>query len=207
MLTPRIPTQVRALARVQSRISAEFGGRFIIVSDFYSWRTQGVVPFQRWHQDGAFWTTESCGSGFNLWLVLASGGGHNHSFDVIRNDGANRLWYQRLHRHLARGLGGGNLSAVLQLPKRIAALGPGAAGGAAGSSLTTAGTREPEVSNLPLEAGEALVLRQEEVHQSDQRDLPRQQWRLALGFKVMERGPIARRLLGAGDPFRRAQKR
>ena len=198
---------MRALARVQSRISAEFGGRFIIVSDFYSWRTQGVVPFQRWHQDGAFWTTESCGSGFNLWLVLASGGGHNHSFDVIRNDGANRLWYQRLHRHLARGLGGGNLSAVLQLPKRIAALGPGAAGGAAGSSLTTAGTREPEVSNLPLEAGEALVLRQEEVHRSDQRDLPRQQWRLALGFKVMERGPIARRLLGAGDPFRRAQKR
>ena len=56
MLTPRIPTQVRALARVQSRISAEFGGRFIIVSDFYSQElTNTALAFATGCQQDALW--------------------------------------------------------------------------------------------------------------------------------------------------------
>jgi len=46
---------------------------------------------------------------------------------------------------------------------------------------------------VPLEAGDALVLRQVELHRTDVEEPPPGDWRLAIGFKVMRRRAIRRR--------------
>lgn len=55
-----------------------------------------------------------------------------------------------------------------------------------------AGAPAPAVSNPELAEGDALVVRQVEVHRTDRQPLEPGQWRLALGFKVIERLPLVR---------------
>ena len=45
--------------------------------------------------------------------------------------------------------------------------------------------RMPRVSRVPLAAGDVLVVKQLELHRTDDHALRPQQWRLALGFKVL----------------------
>lgn len=60
--------------------------------------------------------------------------------------------------------------------------------------------RGPQVSRVPLAPGDALVLRQMEVHRTDKLPLESHQWRLGIGFKVLELSPLMRLPL-ADSPF------
>eukprot|EP00965_Chrysotila_dentata_P078554 2588712-Pleurochrysis_carterae.AAC.1 len=51
---------------------------------------------------------------------------------------------------------------------------------------------KPRYTNVPLESGDALVLRQTEVHRTDATSLAPDQWRLAIGFKVLRKEPVVR---------------
>ena len=46
------------------------------------------------------------------------------------------------------------------------------------------------LSNWPLATGDGFIVRQPEVHRTDRHELREGQWRLALGFKVLERRPL-----------------
>ena len=45
-------------------------------------------------------------------------------------------------------------------------------------------------SNIPLAVGEALVLKQPEIHRTDKEKVRKDQKRLAIGFKVMRKGQV-----------------
>merc|ERR1719414_1591428 len=47
-------------------------------------------------------------------------------------------------------------------------------------------------TNLPLSIGEALIVKQPEIHKTDHDDISKEQWRLGLGFKVVKHGTIIR---------------
>ena len=168
-----------------------------MVNDFFSFRSAAPsdVLFPQWHQDYEFWLTgDDCAANFNVWVLLD----HrdlNHSFDVYEVE-RNRWLYDRLHAKAGDG-GGQTHGAQTHGANRSAAPPPTAmvpvsffrAHGH--SPLLPVG--EPpaglshDVSRRPLRRGEALVLRQREVHRTDLIKLRPQQWRLAIGFKVLER--------------------
>lgn len=171
------------LQKIQARISLEFGSNHVMINDFFSYRTDDNRMFPDLHQDYDFWVTSRC-TGFNLWLLLDHRA-LNTSFDVwdIQH---NQDMYQKLYsRHdlrrvskNARNRTGGAVahleaSAFRELKER------GAVGGIPATKV-----------NIPLAPGDALVLRQPEVHRTDRQRLQPGQWRLALGFKVLERAPI-----------------
>ena len=193
------------LRRLQRTIRSMFGQEFELVNDFFSFRSPTSRMFQDWHQDGEFWLTAngepafSC-SGFNLWILLD----HrrmNYSFDVI-DTGRYMPMYMALYRAARvarRARNASDHATLLNTPdavfgssanqKRKALLHPLSL---ARIARRSGAGRKPWV-NIPLEAGDALILRQVEIHRTDARQPDPDQWRLALGFKVMRRGTVVRR--------------
>lgn len=77
---------------------------------------------------------------------------------------------------------------------------PGSAGHAARRS-SAALPSTARYTNVPLEVGDALVVRQVEIHRTDTHVVDSRQWRLALGFKILPRDrPIVREVTRS-SPF------
>lgn len=180
-----------ALRRIKARVAEAFGPQFVLMSDFFSHRSPAVGRvFPDWHQDYAFWLTGGRCTGFNLWILLDQRG-MNRSFDIYEVSRARAL-YREVYRRA-------NASAAAcaarrgRLPhggRRVCSL-PGA-----GTYLNRHGRGDTllgsqAISNVPLRVGDALVLRQVEIHRTDAR-IREGQWRLALGFKVLERAPLVK---------------
>lgn len=51
------------LARVQRRIKSELGDRFVVINDFFSFRSADRRLFPGWHQDYEFWLTGGIAAG------------------------------------------------------------------------------------------------------------------------------------------------
>ena len=148
-----------------------------------------------------------CAANFNVWVLLD----HrelNHSFDVYELE-RNRWLYDRLHAKAGDGAqphgapthAAANRSAAPPPTSMV----PVSFFRAHGHSPLLPVGEPPagaahDVSRRPLRRGQALVLRQREVHRTDLVRLRPQQWRLAIGFKVLERRPLVRLPL-AGSPF------
>ena len=136
-------------------------------------------------------------SSFNLWVLLDFAGGMNKSFDIY-DINLNKAMYEKMYgiadrqarqrnshqrRRDVSGVSGGSNSTrglpylpatfFRELRER---------GGVDGVRGT--------ISNIPLKPGDALIVRQPEVHRTDRQALSPNQWRLALGFKVLHRSPI-----------------
>ena len=186
------------LARIQRRIAREFGDRFVVVNDFFSYRSaQTRRLFPGWHQDYEFWLTGGACTSFNLWVLLD----HqrlNGSIDIYEV-GENRWMYEQLYQLV--GGDGHNRSGDGGVPSMVPTSFFKSYGGREQLMRSPAAdVPEPRVSNTPLGVGDALVVRQLEIHRTDRQQLAAEQWRLALGFKVIERLPLARAPL-AESPF------
>ncbi|KAG8457169.1 hypothetical protein KFE25_004386 [Diacronema lutheri] len=189
--------------RIGARVRAELGEGYTLINDFFSYRAQGLRLFPSWHQDGEYWLADdgtapagmACG-GFNLWVLLA----HermNYSFDVLEVE-SNKWMYDALY---ARQYGLPDASHApprpLYRPAEFAQL---SRARGLRAFVDAAEPRSPRVTNVPLEAGDALLLRQVELHRTDTHELPPDQWRLALGFMVL-RGDTFVRDPNPASPF------
>lgn len=190
----------RILAKLEQRIEADFGPGFVLANDFYSYRSPNVRMFGNWHQDGEFWLTAdpqlpttSC-TGFNLWVLLDH---HrmNYSFDVLDAHHSmpfyNACYASRFGNRARNLTSPGPLFSPSESMSRsqtgiLGWLPPSARGAFRGRST-------PRPANVPLESGDALVLKQIEIHRTDAHPLAADQWRLALGFKVLPKRPVCRR--------------
>jgi hypothetical protein len=185
----------RALSKISARIRAEFGEGFVPVTDFFSYRRSGVRLFPSWHQDGEFWLADdgtsegSCG-GFNLWILLD----HRempYSFDVL-DTAANGWMYDGLYeRQYGQPHHNTTAPKALFRPDEFTSLSKQDPHTLRGF-MAPGETRAARASNVPLESGDALVLRQVEIHRTDVHVLSPTQWRLALGFKVLRALPVVR---------------
>mmetsp|Transcript_36699 Transcript_36699/g.91449 ORF Transcript_36699/g.91449 Transcript_36699/m.91449 type:complete len:365 (+) Transcript_36699:92-1186(+) len=195
----------RIVQRVAERVRVELGEGFTLLNDFFSLRTPGLRLFPSWHQDGEFWigddgsSADAC-TGFNLWILLDHVG-MNYSFDVLeveRNAWAYDDLYARQY-----GLSDGRLAP----PRPLFSPGEFATLSRKGSN-SLRGFFKPgeqrvsrlESTNVPLESGDALLLRQVEMHRTDTRPLQPGEWRLALGFKVL-RSRVLLREQNPNSPF------
>jgi hypothetical protein len=175
------------LRKIQARITSTFGPNFMMINDFFSYRVDNKRMFPDLHQDYDFWCNSRC-SGFNLWLLLDHHG-MNASFDVYD---VQHNWgmYHRLYSYQSGKHAGSSSNHSVAASGGVPHLDANAfhelreRGAVAGFAATKA--------NVPLAPGDALVLRQPEVHRTDRHRLRPEQWRLALGFKVLERLPIER---------------
>ncbi|KAJ1631105.1 hypothetical protein T492DRAFT_67365 [Pavlovales sp. CCMP2436] len=155
----------RIVQRVAERVRVELGEGFTLLNDFFSLRTPGLRLFPSWHQDGEFWigddgsSADAC-TGFNLWILLDHVG-MNYSFDVLeveRNAWAYDDLYARQY-----GLSDGRLAP----PRPLFSPGEFATLSRKGSN-SLRGFFKPgeqrvsrlESTNVPLESGDALLLRQ-----------------------------------------------
>ena len=174
-----------AVRRVQARIAHHFGPQFAIVNDFFSWRHSDDPAFApAWHADHAFWYVDGC-RGFNLWIIIHSEGGYNHSFDVLetsRNEGMYRKLYS--DDSMATPPPHATIKAQLMLN--------GNATMACSADGTHCRLGQDAISRFRLHVGDAMVLRQPEIHRTDKGDLASNEARLAIGFKVIERRSIIR---------------
>lgn len=197
-----------AIGRIRAKVEAHFGEGFELVNDFYSYRSPTSRLFQDWHQDGEFWLTAdghpslSC-TGFNLWILLDH---HrmNHSFDVIDTDHSRPL-YAALYNAARVGRRSrprtGNATGPVPFNTQNAVFGSSANQrrksllhpAALSRTARRSGDSARPWINVPLAPGDALVLRQVEIHRTDARRPEPDQWRLALGFKVMRRRAVLRR--------------
>lgn len=182
----------RAVEAVTERIARELGEGYTLINDFFSFRADGERLFPTWHQDGEFWLGDdgaspgACG-GFNLWILLDHRN-MSYSFDVLELE-RNEWLYAELYAR-QYGLPDPRLAPPRPLfkPAEFARLSRGRGlRGLAGR----AERRQPVVTNVPLEAGDALLLRQVELHRTDTAALGPADWRLALGFKVLRTGTFA----------------
>ena len=158
------------LRRLHAHVAAVLGRRFVIVADLYSYRAPGLSLFSYPHQDVAFWMTGSACSSFNLWLMLE----HNempYSFHI---------WEHTHNPDLYDGKRAG-CSHEPQMPYMC---NPGRYRG-------DYPVRVENASSVKMHAGDGLVLKQAEIHQTDSaRPLAKTQWRLALILKFVEEVPI-----------------
>ena len=167
-----------ALASVERRLAAEFSRDFVVVNDFFSLRVGGKPRmFPYWHQDLEFWLTTPACTGFNVWLLLAHSD-HNRSIDVLDEDANSELYASLYRRHLGRV----DYSDDHLPPQALEEL----------NYHDTHDGKPPVVSNVPLDVGDALIVRQLEVHRTDAVEIPAGSWRLGLGFKVLERTALTR---------------
>lgn len=207
--------EVRAIvAKVQIRIAREFGANFVMVNDFFSFRDDKNRMFPDLHQDYDFWVHAKRCSGFNLWIMLDH---HrtNYSFDVYDVQ-HNRAMYRRLYERASTPGGGAAKRSGLGNTRSQQRSGSNSIGSsshdddhALRNNHTAGGVPHLEASafrelrergavggvtatrvNVPLARGDALILRQPEVHRTDRHPLEPGQWRLALGFKVLESAPL-----------------
>jgi uncharacterized membrane protein YgcG len=104
----------------------------------------------------------------------------------------------RLARGAGAAGGGGGRGGGRSGSRRFGGGGGGGGGGGTEPSSGLGGllrpneTRRPAVANVPLAAGDGLVLKQVEIHRTDSTPLRPDQWRLALGLKVLRRQPLVR---------------
>mmetsp|Transcript_14334 Transcript_14334/g.47825 ORF Transcript_14334/g.47825 Transcript_14334/m.47825 type:complete len:322 (-) Transcript_14334:186-1151(-) len=166
------PAALGVIESVRTYVARNFGTDFVILNDFYSYKAINVTMFPLRHQDGNFWMTDSHGCrGFNLWVLLDHHG-YNTAFSVLP-----------LHANpdLYRGL---DLFMNASAQRRIWSLRL--------KGLTKAGVLAEE--RTPLRIGDALVVRQPEIHATDKEKLKKLDgqwpWRLAIGFKLVTQGLI-----------------
>ena len=183
----------RIIQRVADRVKDEFGPRFVILNDFFSYRSYGVPRmFYSWHQDFDFWLTGDRCTSFNVWIMLDSGGGLNHTFDIFEAE-RHRTLYDELHRKSKSSSFADQLHQRLCLSQER----PDARSDRWGFQ----DSRLPELPQAckspsaayarpPLPNGDALIVRQLELHRTDDAQLRPGQWRLGLGFKVLEARPM-----------------
>ena len=193
----RDETATAVVDKVKARIAREFGDDFLLANDFYSYRSPSSRMFPTWHQDGEFWLTAdgdndaSC-RGFNLWILLA----HremNYSFDLIEVS-SHRWLYEGLYRQVF-GPGHANLTSHRPLFSPTEQMRRSQQRGLRGftpSGRQYADYPQPRATNVPLAAGDALIVRQIELHRTDHHALRPSQWRLALGFKVLTKRRVTR---------------
>lgn len=93
----------RILDEVRERIATELGEGFVIINDFYSYRSASRRLFPTWHQDGEFWLADDGSGGsehacrnFNLWILLDHRD-MNYSFDLVEPDASNAWAYAALN--------------------------------------------------------------------------------------------------------------
>ena len=186
-----------AIEQVQAAVRTHFGSRFEVINDFYSYRSAATRLFPSWHQDYEFWLTGNTCSNFNLWVLLDHHG-MNYSFDVYEVE-RNPWLYESLYSAQLRSSdshrGGERNRTGKAATPRVPIL-PMSYFRANGRMPTLpvappAGSTH-EIAQLPLDRGEALVLRQPEIHRTDRHPLTTSQWRLGIGFKVLERAPLVR---------------
>jgi hypothetical protein len=196
------------IGRIRAKVEARFGAGFQLVNDFFSYRSPSSCLFQDWHQDGEFWLTAdgsptlSC-TGFNLWILLDH---HrmNYSFDVIDTDRSRPLYRELYHAaRVVRHSRHRTANATGQVPFNTKNAVFGSSANARRKKLLNpvalikaaqrSGLAPRPWINVPLAPGDALVLRQVEIHRTDAVTPEPDQWRLALGFKVMRRRPVLRR--------------
>merc|ERR550532_1244178 len=166
------------MAKLDKYVQDHFGSDFLIWDDFYSYRNYELEMFPTIHQDDMFWSTANhdC-AGFNFWFLL------NHhqyktSFDIYEVDKNPRL-YEGINMNEI-----GSISKETWFPR------------------ISQPAYNAQRTNVPLSIGEALIVKQPEVHQTDHDNISKGQWRLGIGFKVVRRGTIKYDLkkgLG-GDP-------
>ncbi|CAE7797307.1 unnamed protein product [Symbiodinium sp. CCMP2592] len=233
---PRDPSLERIVSKVYAAIEKKLGPGFVIVHDFWSWRTPENVPAEFIHHDPDFWVAGRH-DGFNLWILLDHAD-MSHSFDIlveeknpklyeIVGEKAGRLLPERdpkkkqncpgllfwdplsrwpllyeyeATRTLAMVLGVGfnmfwekSQQAAMKLKKLLPTW-------AFRCFLFFTGwcfrlTPLPKGLELKMErfnmkVGDALVLRQYEMHTTDQDPLQPHQFRLAVGVKVLRQAPI-----------------
>jgi len=183
--TPHDTRSWAVLRKIEARVAREFGGdgtRFVMINDFFSYRASGVRIFPEWHQDTAFWLNGEVCTGFNLWILLRQRGGLNRSFelyDTSRNEQFYRDVYQGRQGRQTPGA-----RTVWPASKFASSFGAYLGG------MKRRGRALPTASRVELAPGDALVLRQPEIHRTDTGALEPTQWRLALGFKFIERLPL-----------------
>ena len=182
------------LDRIRARIKRELGSGFVVINDFFSYFAPYIKMFPDLHQDYDFWMVDGC-AGFNLWVLLDHRG---LSFDVYDYH-ANTAVYDELYRRPPFN--------KMKTPTRQSS--GGGSGGRYNQSATTSnvgldyagkdltafselrernalGGRPATLINVPMQVGDALVLRQPEIHRTERRQIGADQWRLALGFKVLD---------------------
>lgn len=162
------------LRRVRDRVAAEFAGEFVMVNDFFSFRDASERLFPEWHQDNAFWMAgdDRC-TGFNLWILLAASDAEIAKSFEVYDVARERAFYEGLYAEHNPRLAGPLLSPRGWVDGKF---------DASRARLRPGGpTREP------LALGDALVLRQLEIHRTDDDPLDAGHRRLALGFKFIER--------------------
>ena len=173
----RDPTTKHIMAKLDRFIEQTFGPGYVVVNDFFSYRDHNFKQFPDPHQDSIFWMvdTHDC-AGFNLWVLL-NHCQYNTSFEVF-DVASNPELYEGIDFH-------SDPYKQRKLWKRR--------------------VRNARGSFVPLTIGGALVVRQPEVHRTDITEINEQQWRLALGFKVMRVGTIqahfGRTALGRDETF------
>ena len=93
----------RILDELHERVTAQFGDGFVIINDFFSYRSASQRLFPTWHQDGEFWLADDGSGGseracrnFNLWILLDHRG-MNYSFDLVEPDEHNAWMYAALN--------------------------------------------------------------------------------------------------------------
>ena len=78
---PRDPSLERIVSKVYAAIEKKLGPGFVVVHDFWSWRTPENVPAELIHHDPDFWVAGRH-DGFNLWILLDHAD-MSHSFDIL----------------------------------------------------------------------------------------------------------------------------
>ena len=68
---PRHERTAEILERIKAYVARHFGRQFMLLNDFYSFRSAEFRQFPVVHQDAAFWVNDAKCSGFNLWCVRA----------------------------------------------------------------------------------------------------------------------------------------
>ena len=199
----------KALEAVRSAVRSQFGDSFELLNDFYSFRSHHKRIFPNWHQDIEFWLTGSSCDGFNAWVLLD----HermNYSFDLYDVQ-SNRQMYDALYRRRF-GAAGANYTTSKPLfsPSEYVRRSPGPGGfvaepghgkrrGASASSRSS--SLGGAYGRVPLEKGDALIVRQVEIHRTDMHEIDTRQWRLAIGFKVVRKDLTLLKRPTASSPF------
>lgn len=230
----------KVINHIHGRVQEQFGPGYVMVNDFWSWRTFTNIPAERAHMDADFWMTGKY-DGFNLWILLD----HDdmpYAFDIFTKEKNKELYKHvktphystwlipeknpektkdcpgivffdpirkwpvlfELDNSFTRPIG--TLISIFSMkwwmksqrfaiylkknmPDAVfrfymATTGMFTRLSALPSEVTLESTR------FPMNIGDALVVRQQEIHGTDQDQLKSNQFRLAIGFKFIRRGTV-----------------
>jgi len=226
------------LLKLRGIIEKQFGPGFVIVNDFWSWRSATSVAAERIHMDSDFWMTKQH-DGFNLWLLLDHKdmpysfdiftqaenpelyqhvGLPHHSTWLLPEEDPKRcvqcpgilfweplsywpmLYDMKATRSFAMAWGvmcmkwwaktqAFVLKAKKLLPTWLFRLLVSVTGWATQLSALPGGI-QLKAKRFGLDVGDALVVRQHELHGTDQDRINDDMYRLALGLKVMKQAEV-----------------